>query len=1102
MTTITVYAEGNYAGTSQALAPGRYDMDALRVVGNDTISSIKVPDGWSVTLFEHAGFQGRSKVITADTPMLGDGFNDLVSSITVSDAAASAGVVSVYADANFSGKSQTLAPGSYDMGALGGVGNDTISSLRVPAGWRVTLYEHAGFQGRSQIVTADITMLGEAFNDQVSSITVSAPSASGGAVMVYADGNFSGTTQALQPGRYDMAALAAVGNDTISSLRVPAGWSATLYEHAGFQGRSKLITADTPMLDDGFNDLVSSIVVSNVVAPAPAPAPLGTNVPASAEQLRIASRMARIALRREATPEERKHWGGVLASQATPGDGVVVLAQELMRHGEIAKLDASARIARAHDAMLQRYDATPPRDLAHWLQRSQLDNQSVNDLINNNFKGIVASGYRSDACAAPVDAAQPMFAVRDAAGSPLVFAIGSNRQLYLFRRTGQSWRQLALSAVLPAPRHGHVQGLDVQQAADGSIALAFAMAPRRGVAISTVFVATGLSNALDDNGWIDAIGKLPARTGAPAGTVVSQISFAPAGGGASLLVLVGAAVAGITNSYYFDAAAAPAAWKTLRIPEDANSVRGYALGTFRRPGIWTLYQVNNDSALTFTSFEDAFGKTINVSYTGLPAAVSSFRLAPGSDPDVPDVYVAGNGLAVYRAKADAPERIANVDGAAIVWVGAAPGASHVAYVDASQALYVVTRKAGEPWGQPYLVSGGLDKVALLGNPVGAALDMLAITPGGALELRRIATPGSAAAVEEIPQCAVWDEDPMTLAELNVAIDAAAPVVYFASDEEYFSSTVDIFLRRVGLWNEMRGVWQMPPGTLWDAASGDVRSDALAILPRSAPDNPKHDSDYVLKIDEADYKSLLPGHPDDGPLYVHAKFLPAENATDLIFWIFCPYNGAGMLKLDTPGLNRRIDLAPLGVHEGDWEHFLVRIDNDTGKPVKLFLSAHDSGDWKDIASLERDAATRRLVLYTSRHGHAFYSTAGDNLSNDRSGGIWAIGLINHCDQGKRINFGDPGRSRLVSAGFLAHDAPLEPLWLQMPWRWGRYFDFSRADISNVIRKVLGPVVGSTPFFGALSEAAAEILIDKKVLGGEGNSAGPQAIKFKGNWFGQE
>jgi hypothetical protein len=64
-TTVLLYEHGTYGGRVQSLQPGRYDMGQL-LVGNDAISSLQVPSGWSVTLYEHGGFNGSSKVFTAD----------------------------------------------------------------------------------------------------------------------------------------------------------------------------------------------------------------------------------------------------------------------------------------------------------------------------------------------------------------------------------------------------------------------------------------------------------------------------------------------------------------------------------------------------------------------------------------------------------------------------------------------------------------------------------------------------------------------------------------------------------------------------------------------------------------------------------------------------------------------------------------------------------------------------------------------------------------------------------------------------------------------------------------------------------------------------
>ena len=91
-------------------------------------------------------------------------------------------------------------------------------------------------------------------------------------VLIYADGNFSGPSQELSEGSYDLAAL-TIGNDRLSSLKVPSGIKVTLYEHGGFAGRTKVFTQDAGWVGDDFNDLTSAVKVERVpVVPAVQPA--------------------------------------------------------------------------------------------------------------------------------------------------------------------------------------------------------------------------------------------------------------------------------------------------------------------------------------------------------------------------------------------------------------------------------------------------------------------------------------------------------------------------------------------------------------------------------------------------------------------------------------------------------------------------------------------------------------------------------------------------------------------------------------------------------------------------------------------------------------
>lgn len=85
-------------------------------------------------------------------------------------------------------------------------------------------------------------------------------------VVIYRHVNFEGASQALNIGNYDMIDL-AIGNDTVSSLRVPPGLKVTLYQNAGFRGGSKVFTQDTAWVGLDFNDRTSSLKVETILTP-------------------------------------------------------------------------------------------------------------------------------------------------------------------------------------------------------------------------------------------------------------------------------------------------------------------------------------------------------------------------------------------------------------------------------------------------------------------------------------------------------------------------------------------------------------------------------------------------------------------------------------------------------------------------------------------------------------------------------------------------------------------------------------------------------------------------------------------------------------------
>lgn len=85
----------------------------------------------------------------------------------------------------------------------------------------------------------------------------------------YKDCNYSGNAAGLPVGSYTLSALQARGivNDDISSLTVQSGYRVTLYWDDNFGGATLIKTAnDACLVDDGWNDKVSSIVIASVAA--------------------------------------------------------------------------------------------------------------------------------------------------------------------------------------------------------------------------------------------------------------------------------------------------------------------------------------------------------------------------------------------------------------------------------------------------------------------------------------------------------------------------------------------------------------------------------------------------------------------------------------------------------------------------------------------------------------------------------------------------------------------------------------------------------------------------------------------------------------------
>ena len=80
--------------------------------------------------------------------------------------------VTLFKDDNYHGSSQQLGVGRYNYWDFSMIGNDNLSSLYVPNGYKVTLFADCNFSGESRVYTSNADLYLENFNDRVSSIII------------------------------------------------------------------------------------------------------------------------------------------------------------------------------------------------------------------------------------------------------------------------------------------------------------------------------------------------------------------------------------------------------------------------------------------------------------------------------------------------------------------------------------------------------------------------------------------------------------------------------------------------------------------------------------------------------------------------------------------------------------------------------------------------------------------------------------------------------------------------------------------------------------------------------------------------------------------
>lgn len=169
------YKDCDYKGASKVIGEGDFTVAAIETLGlkNNDISSIRVPAGYEVEYFENDNFTGKSAIASSDigaSCLVKNSFNDKISSFKVRKVGAT-----VFKHCSYGGYSSTLEPGRYtvsDLRAKGIEGSD-LSSIRVSAGYEITLFSGSGFTGLTATLTSDNSCLTSInMNDKTNSIIV------------------------------------------------------------------------------------------------------------------------------------------------------------------------------------------------------------------------------------------------------------------------------------------------------------------------------------------------------------------------------------------------------------------------------------------------------------------------------------------------------------------------------------------------------------------------------------------------------------------------------------------------------------------------------------------------------------------------------------------------------------------------------------------------------------------------------------------------------------------------------------------------------------------------------------------------------------------
>jgi hypothetical protein len=291
---VTLYSATEYRGLSLKVNEGSISRMSSTIIGNGVLSSIIIPSGFRVTMYQYENFQGYAETFSGSLLRLPNTLAGKVSSMVITKDNSNGWVgpganngqsgwnnqnVTIFTECYYGGSSNLMLPTNY--ATMPANFNRRLSSIRIPSGYEVDLYTQPNFTGRVVRLRTDQSCVPAEWNNVVASMKVYKNNSgylppdnydpwsqndiynpANRNVTIYDKCNYSGQQLPLADGPYGF--LPSGFQLKVYSIKVPAGKEVLLYSGPNFTGSYYRLTGDRSCMSNNFEFMIASIKIQTL----------------------------------------------------------------------------------------------------------------------------------------------------------------------------------------------------------------------------------------------------------------------------------------------------------------------------------------------------------------------------------------------------------------------------------------------------------------------------------------------------------------------------------------------------------------------------------------------------------------------------------------------------------------------------------------------------------------------------------------------------------------------------------------------------------------------------------------------------------------------